>query len=128
MKKTTKNWLEMSEYDFETAVSLLKTKRFVYVIFLCHLCIEKMIKSIISEKKNITPPYSHNLKLLTKLADVDFPTELLIFVEEINLKSVPTRYPEDLNKINKEIGQKAAELYLKNTRKVMKWLKQELVK
>lgn len=61
MVKTTKNWIEFAEYDLATAKSLLKAKREVYVIFMCHLAIEKTLKGLFSAKFNKLPPYTHNL-------------------------------------------------------------------
>ena len=48
------------------------------------------------------------------------------FINKINLQSVPTRYPEDFKKLSKEFDKKIAELYLKQTRGVIRWLKQNI--
>jgi HEPN domain-containing protein len=37
-------WLEMAEYDIETAKAMLETGRFLYVGFMCHQVIEKALK------------------------------------------------------------------------------------
>lgn len=29
-------WLDLAEYDLETAMAMLETKRFLYVGFMCH--------------------------------------------------------------------------------------------
>lgn len=29
-------WVEMSDYDFDTAKAMLETKRYLYVAFMCH--------------------------------------------------------------------------------------------
>ncbi len=29
-------WVEMSDYDFDTAKAMLDTKRYLYVAFMCH--------------------------------------------------------------------------------------------
>jgi hypothetical protein len=36
MKKATLNWLKSSDYDLKTAAFLLKSKRYIYVVFMCH--------------------------------------------------------------------------------------------
>ena len=38
-------WIEMSDYDFDTAKAMLETKRYLYVAFMCHQTIEKMLKA-----------------------------------------------------------------------------------
>lgn len=40
-----KYWVELADYDFETAQAMFETKRFLYVGFMCHQVIEKMLKA-----------------------------------------------------------------------------------
>ena len=37
-------WVEMSDYDVETADAMLATGRYLYVGFMCHQTIEKILK------------------------------------------------------------------------------------
>jgi HEPN domain-containing protein len=41
-----KYWIDLAEYDLKkkTARAMLKTKRYLYVAFICHQVIEKMLK------------------------------------------------------------------------------------
>lgn len=124
MKKTTKNWILSADYDLKTAESLLKARRKIYVIFLCHLAIEKILKGIISEKQAKLPPYTHNLVYLLGLAELILPKKLNEFVELINDKSVPMRYPENVISLEKQFSMNLARDYLKKTKEVLRWLKQ----
>ncbi len=38
-------WTELSEYDLDTAKAMPDTKRFLYVAFICHQCVEKVMKA-----------------------------------------------------------------------------------
>jgi HEPN domain-containing protein len=40
------NWIESSDYDIKTADHMYATKRYVYVLFMCHLATEKVIKDL----------------------------------------------------------------------------------
>jgi len=126
MKKSTKNWIMTAEYDLKTADSLLRAKRKFYVIFLCHLAIEKMLKGIISEKQEKLPPYTHNLVYLLGLIDLTPPKKLNEFIELINDKSVPMRYPENIADLEKQFSLKLTGVYLRKTKEVVLWLKQNL--
>ncbi len=99
MRKDTENFLLSAEYDLTTAKYMLDTKRYVYVVFMCHMAIEKTLKAIIAEKLNKVPPKTHNLLYLIKLADLDIPQEHFDFMAKINNASVVTRYPEDFNNL-----------------------------
>lgn len=122
VKKHTAHWIELAEYDLVTAKHLLKTKRYVYVVFMCHLAIEKLLKACITEFTEMFPPKIHELDKLARLSNIEFPPEHATFVLELSAKGVPTRYPEDLKEYNHQIAQAC----LTNTREVAKWLEQKL--
>ncbi len=45
MKKEFVNWMKMVDYAIITATQIFKTGRYIYVIFMCHLVIEKIFKA-----------------------------------------------------------------------------------
>ena len=51
MKKELENWLKMVKYDLATAKQMYKTKRYLYVIFMSHLAMEKLFKAVICKKE-----------------------------------------------------------------------------
>ena len=126
MKKATANWLQSMEYDLKTVSTLLKDRKYIYVVFMCHLAIEKALKAVLSEMFKELPPYTHNLNRLIELGNIKLPHKHQDFINKINLQSVPTRYPEDFKKLSKEFNKKIAEDYLKQTRGVITWLKQNI--
>lgn len=127
MRKTTQNWIDGSDYDYKTAESLLKAKRFVYVIFMCHLAIEKLLKAIYSEKLGKIPPRTHSLIRLLDLCEILLSKTTFDFIEEISDKSVPTRYPEDLTVINRQLTIKSTKRILNKTKGVLEWLKKNSI-
>jgi HEPN domain-containing protein len=74
------------------------------------------------------PPYTHNLNRLIELADIVIESTHQEFINQISLQSVPTRYPEDFNRLSKHLNKKVAENILQKTRKVLRWLKQNYLK
>lgn len=126
MKKTTKNWLLSMEYDLKTASSLMKNNKYIYVVFMCHLALEKVFKAILSEKFKELPPYTHNLNKLLNIGHIALPDEYQSFINKINLQSVPTRYPEDFVKLSKEFNKRIAEDHLRQTKELIKWLKRNI--
>ena len=42
MEKKINYWIELSDYDLETAEAMHKSKRYLYVGFMCHQTIEKI--------------------------------------------------------------------------------------
>lgn len=43
MEDKVKYWIDMSDYDFDTAKAMLETKRYLYVGFMCHQTVEKIL-------------------------------------------------------------------------------------
>jgi HEPN domain-containing protein len=70
-------WILQSDYDFETAEAMFSTARYVYSVFMCHLCIEKIIKAQYVKRQNKVAPKSHNLLWLAKEKNWSF---LKIFI------------------------------------------------
>jgi HEPN domain-containing protein len=113
MLDETKNWLDMVDYDIDTARQMFKTKRYIYVIFMCHLAIEKALKAIVCEETNEFPPKTHDLIILTNLGRVKFSV------------AVVTRYPEDLSKLISSYSKEVAQEYLNKMLKVIECIKQD---
>jgi HEPN domain-containing protein len=124
MRKDTENFLFSSGYDLTTAKHMFETGRHVYVIFMCHMAIEKLMKAIVAEVTDKVPPKTHNLIYLIKLANLNVPQDIFDFIAKINNASVVTRYPEDFKRLIEDYPEDIAKEYLKNTKKALQWLKQ----
>lgn len=44
-KERIEYWLDIANYDLETAEAMLQSKRYLYVGFMCHQVVEKSIKA-----------------------------------------------------------------------------------
>lgn len=107
--KPAEEWFKQAKYDYKTAEYMYESKRYIYSVFMCHLSIEKALKGIYANVFKENPAKTHNLNyLLKKINDVrnleieDYED----FIEKLNLKSIPTRYPEDLQRMFKEYNKK----------------------
>jgi HEPN domain-containing protein len=124
MRKDTLNWIALTDYDIETAHHMLKTGRYLYVVFLCHLSLEKMLKAHVAEITQNLPIKTHDLIYLVKTSGLQLPEKFLDFIGKINTASIPTRYPDDLQKSLKEYPKSVAKEYLEQTEEIIEWLKQ----
>lgn len=80
MDKIVQNWVSSSNYDIQTAEAMCKTGRYIYVVFMCHLAMEKMLKALLAQKHpEDFPPKIHNLISLSKKAGVVPPDDLQDF-------------------------------------------------
>ncbi len=99
--KLPTEWLKQAEYDMDTAKAMLKTGRYIYAVFMCHLAIEKVIKGTYSKIIKKDPPKTHDLVYLSELTSLNLAKDLTKFLDSLNDVSIPTRYPDELEKLVK---------------------------
>lgn len=58
------HWVDLAGYDMDTAKAMLQAGRLLYVGFMCHQVVEKMLKTWWVSAKGSTPPYTHSLVAL----------------------------------------------------------------
>jgi len=127
MPKTTNsitNWIESSNYDIKTAEHMFETKRYVYVLFMCHLATEKLLKAIFEAALKKPAPKTHNLLQLVNEIGIMASEEHLKTLSSLNDLSVVTRYPEDMKALVKAFTKNRVHEYLTKTKRLLKWLKQ----
>jgi len=61
-------WIDLAQYDLETAKAMNESKRYLYVGFMCHQVVEKSLKAYYSHRPKDAPPYTHNLSMLAERA------------------------------------------------------------
>jgi len=124
MHKAVENWIKGSEYDIKAARVMNDGGRYIYVIFMCHLAVEKFLKAIVTKKMKRMPPKTHDLFYLIKLAQLDVPAVHQMIISHLNEASIPTRYPEDIKEISKQYNKSVAKRYLEKTKNLLRWLGQ----
>lgn len=121
-------WIEISDYDLETAKTMLRGKRYLYVGFMCHQAVEKMLKAYFTAKKEDTPPYVHNLKRLAEESDLlsEFSEDQLDLIEELVPMNIEARYPTYKELLLKSLTVGKCKQLIINTEKLCTWIKQRL--
>jgi HEPN domain-containing protein len=128
LNEKVKYWIELSDYDLETAEAMLKSGRLLYVGFMCHQTIEKILKAYFNAKFDEPPPYLHNLTLLSLRSGIneilkdDFK-DLINLLEPLNIEA---RYPTHKKQLlNSLTNSKCKDILLK-TKELQKWVKEKL--
>lgn len=125
MSNAVERWFAQATYDLETAKALLRSKRYIYAVFMCHLSLEKALKGLVVAATGKPPPRTHNLIYLSKLSETRLSNEQITFLATINTANIVTRYPEDLEAAVKQYNRKMVRNYVQMTEKVMKCLHQD---
>lgn len=122
-----KYWLDLAEYDLETAKVMLDGKRYLYVGFMCHQVIEKALKAVIA-KKGETPPKIHNLSRLANLSGLFglLSEEQQTFLFSLNPLNIEARYPVYKDSIYKSLSFDICKDLIKDTEEFFLWIKEKL--
>lgn len=129
MDDKVKYWIELSDYDLETALAMLKSKRFLYVGFMCHQTIEKIFKALYVRKYPEKPlPYIHNLTLLSRKGDfyhslTEKQKDFLDVVEPLNIEA---RYPSHKERLIKSLTESRCGEIISKTKELQEWVKKKL--
>lgn len=110
-----KYWIELSDYDMESALVMLEGKRYLYVGFMCHQAIEKILKAFYTARIQGVPPHTHNLTKLSELAGLnqhltEAQKEYLFSIQPLNIEA---RYPSYKENLLKSLNRKTHQNCLK---------------
>lgn len=122
MSKQAEEWFKQAEYDLGTAEAMFRSRRYIYAVFMCHLCLEKALKGLIAGQGQI-PLKSHDLVFLLERIETVVPEQYAEFLEMLNDVSVPTRYPDELDRLVAQYPRRRAAEILERCREVYTWLK-----
>ena len=122
-------WVELSDYDLETTEAMFKTKRYLYVAFMCHQVIEKIFKACYSKLKEETPPFTHDLMLIAQRAGFFemLDDEIIGFIEQISPLNIRTRYPDYKKELAQKLTKTICKNLIDNTKKLQQWTKEKVL-
>jgi len=128
MNEKISYWIEVSDYDLETAEAMQMTKRFLYVGFMCHQVIEKILKALYTATKKSTPPYTHNLISLAKDTGIfeQLSDDQKNFINLLRPLNVEARYPSYKEKLKQTLNEEKCRNILFHTKELQQWIKQKL--
>jgi HEPN domain-containing protein len=126
MEQRTEEWLTQSDYDMDTAEYMHNGGRHIYAVFMCHLSIEKALKGLYYEKHRVIPPKSHNLIYLLNEIGIKPPLVPGKFIAKLNEASIPTRYPENLERLQQVYNKAVVKDILASGKELATWIKRQL--
>ena len=118
-------WIEIAEYDLETAKAMLNTGRLLYVGFMCQQCIEKMLKAYHWKVHGTEPPFLHNLSKLaekTKLSN-QMDAKQLKLLDQVDPMYIQSRYPDERQELAAGLTREGCSQMLSDTKELTEWIK-----
>jgi HEPN domain-containing protein len=121
-------WIEISDYDFETAKAMFLSSRYLYVGFMCHQTIEKILKACFCSKNPDPVPYTHSLSYIAKKADIyeQLPDDYQNFLDILEPLNIEARYPSQKERLMKSLTKEKCQDLLNKTKELQTWIKKRL--
>ncbi|NLL82455.1 MAG: HEPN domain-containing protein [Tissierellia bacterium] len=135
-KEKYEYWLDIAQYDLETAVANYKSGRYLYVAFMCQQSIEKVVKGLHILYTNEEADRTHNIaRIFNKTFDIienrkmikdanfdKIRKEYTDFFAELLYYYISERYPTYKQKLSSFISKEKAKDILDKSKEVFTWL------
>ena len=123
------SWLDIADYDLDTAEAMYQTGRWLYVAFMCHQVIEKTLKAYWCGKQTTDPPYTHNHMRLAEGCGLYelMDDEQRDFLDTITNYNIAARYPEDKEALSQTLTDSFCREMIDNTKQLQQWIKQVIM-
>lgn len=114
-------WKKKAQGHYQLANEHFQLKNYVWCLFLCHLALEKVLKARVLEKTKREAPYTHDLIVLAKLADIQLTDDLVEKLETITGFNIEARYEDYKETLKKKADKKYTQQYLTLAGEYLTW-------
>lgn len=118
-------WKKSARLDKKTCESLFTTKNYVACLFFLHLYLEKTLKGIVQKRTGKTPPFTHDLLVLTKIANIDLIDEQQRDLAVINTFNIRARYADFKFSLYKKATKVFTAKFCKIGEELYKWFSKQ---
>jgi HEPN domain-containing protein len=108
-------WLDVAQYDLQTAEAMLVSGRWMYVAFMCQQAVEKLAKGLYILYLDDNIPRTHNIPAIIKSFEdklpVKIPAETSKLFDDLSACYLNDRYPEYRVKLSSQVKEPEAEVF-----------------
>ena len=124
-----KKWLEQVDEDILAAEALYSSGRWLYIGFLCHQAIEKLIKAYWFAMRDDGPIYLHNHFRLLEGCDLkaELNEDQRRFIEIMAPMYIAGRYPEYKSQVARMLNDKGSKYIIEKTKEFKSWILQKFL-
>ena len=115
-------WVETSNQDYKTMLNLYESKDYHWSLFIGHLVIEKLLKSIYVKNIDDNPPRIHDLLRLAEKAQIETTEEQKDALDLITTFNINARYPDYKQNFYKKCDNEFTATNIKKVKELRTWL------
>jgi len=124
--KIVNHWIETSEDDFQTMLSLYDSKSYSWSLFLGHISVEKLLKAVYVSKYKKHAPFLHNLFRLAELSNIGMTEEQSDWLDKITSFNMNARYDDYKKEFQMLCTVDFAKEWIEKIKIIRSWIKQML--
>lgn len=126
VEKIVKHWINTSDEDFETMISLYNSKSYSWSLFLGHISIEKLLKAYYVKKNKTHAPFTHNLYRLAELNEIEMSNEQSDWLDKITSFNLNARYDDYKREFYSMCTEDFSTYWIEIIKTIRLWIKQML--
>jgi HEPN domain-containing protein len=124
--KIVKHWIETSDDDFNTMLSLYNSKSYGWALFLGHISIEKLLKAHFVNKNKQHAPFTHNLYRLAELSEIELTNDYSDWLDKITSFNLNARYDDYKREFYSLCTESFTAEWIEKIKILRTWIKQML--
>ncbi|MEI8202698.1 MAG: HEPN domain-containing protein [Bacteroidota bacterium] len=121
--KIIKHWIDTSDEDFQTMMSLFESKFYSWSLFLGHISTEKLLKAYYVNKFKKHAPFTHNLYRLAELCELELTDEYADWLDKITSFNLNARYEDYKREFYLMCTLDFAKEWIENIKTIRLWIK-----
>jgi len=126
VEKIVKHWIDTSEDDFETMISLYDSKSYNWALFLGHISVEKLLKAYFVRKFKKHAPLTHNLYRLAEQCEIELNNEYSDWFDKITAFNLNARYDDYKREFYTLCTAEFTKSWIEKIKLLRSWIKQML--
>ena len=119
-------WLQLAQYDLDTADTMYKGGRWFYVVFMCQQAIEKLCKGLYNFHIDDNVPRVHNIRFflskIETILSVTIDAKIYYLADSLSAYYLNNRYPDFTGQVNADITREKSVCILGKTKEAFLWL------
>lgn len=127
-KDLVQAWLDQVHEDISAAECLLQGGHWLYVAFLCHQALEKVLKAYYLATHDDDPPYIHSHGRLLDICGLtdELPPENLRFIDFMVPMYIKARYPQQKLVAARLLDKETCLYIIDKTKELTQWIEEHL--
>jgi HEPN domain-containing protein len=126
IESIVKHWVDTSEDDYLTMLTLYNSNSYSWALFLGHISIEKLLKAYYVRKYNNHAPFIHNLYRLAELNEIELTDEYADWLDKITSFNLNARYDDYKREFYSLCTADFAAEWIRKIEIIRKWIKKML--